>query len=309
MLKVGVIGVGRWGRNHVRVLRDLAREGLVDLAAVCDVDIAKAKAIAEKFAVPKAYGSVEEMVERESLDAVTIATPIDALASTARVAIEHGVHVLVEKPVATSTAEARELWKLAESKGVVAMPGFIMRFNPVVLELRKIAKGLPVVYFVFRRLSLRPPWAKRFPLVLDLTIHDLDLARFVSGSDEAEVLYATMSQAAGDGVILAILSVGDRLAVVHTDGISAAKVREIDIVAEGAFVRGDTDVLTVFVKTTEGQKLYNVRGEEALKEELRAFVKLAGGAEYAGAPTLRDAYMALELAEKIVELGSAAGRR
>jgi len=300
-LRVAVIGVGRWGRNHVRVLKELEGEGLVQLAALYDVDRVRALDAAKTFGVPYVAESLEDL-RSLGVEAAVIAVPIDVLNRVAKRVAEMGMHALIEKPVATSSRDAEELARVFESRRLVAMPGFIMRFSPVVRELKRIAVEKHVHYAVFRRLSRRPPTARKFSILLDLTIHDIDLCRYIlETSDNLRVETASVLDLGLDKVVVAMLSDGARKCLVHTDGLSLAKVREIELVCEEVFVRANTDENTILV--TEPSKAYTLRrivGEEPLKAEDRAFAEKCLG-KNVEAPTMDDAIKALKAVETILE--------
>ncbi|HIP57683.1 MAG TPA: Gfo/Idh/MocA family oxidoreductase, partial [Ignisphaera aggregans] len=109
VLRVGVVGVGRWGTNHARVLAELQEEGLIEFSAVCDVDEVRARQVAKRFGVPLATTSLESFAR--SVDAAIIATPMDSLYPVSRKLLEQGIDLLIEKPVATTSQEVRELRK------------------------------------------------------------------------------------------------------------------------------------------------------------------------------------------------------
>jgi len=295
LLRLGIVGLGRWGRNHVRVAKELEWEGVVKLVAVCDIDEPRAKEVASKYAVPSYYASVEEMLRKEDLDAVTIAVPIDELSRVASTACEYNVNFLVEKPVAMSSRVAKELRNRAAAKGLVAMPGFIMRFNPAIEALRKILDKEQPTYAVFKRLSRRPAHARRYSILLDLTIHDIDLARYLFG-EVGRVRWCELRPVDEDLVVLLLLEVGNMLVLVHTDGVSIAKVRETDVITRSSFIRVNTDDLEIFVRKADVLESLSVRGEEPLKKELKSFLLKVRGVDVE-TPTLDDAVRALEIIE------------
>ncbi|MCX8205380.1 MAG: Gfo/Idh/MocA family oxidoreductase, partial [Candidatus Nezhaarchaeota archaeon] len=133
-LKIAVIGCGPWGLNHARVFKEV--EG-AELVAVSDVDPARAKLAGARFGVDW-YTSNEELFRRKDLDAVTICTPSSTHAEVALQAVERGLDVLVEKPLATSAEEALRLVRAAEREGVRLAVGHIERFNPGVRRVKSI---------------------------------------------------------------------------------------------------------------------------------------------------------------------------
>ncbi len=297
VLRAGIVGAGRWGRNHARVLYELQGEGIVEFSAVCDLDIDRAKEIAKKYLVPIATASLDEFARR--VDAAIVATPIDTLYSVAKKLLETGVDLLIEKPVATSAKEARELHQLAERMGLVAVPGFIMRFNPVTEKMRELAKQNRVLYAVFRRLSRRPPQARRYPLLLDLTVHDIDLCFYILNEKSGELESVTLVRSAIDDIVVAMLKLGEVRCLIHVDGLSLAKVREIELIAEDMFVRGNTDELTIQIKRSDGTyTIEKISGEEPLKKEDRMFLQRASG-KNVEVPDLSDAVRVLEIIDGI----------
>jgi predicted dehydrogenase len=167
-IRVGVVGLGAFGSHHARHYRDHPRARLV---AVADVDFDRARDAAARCA-GEPYVNVRELVGK--VDAVSITVPAAAHAAVARDFLDAGIHVLVEKPLATSTADARDLVARAERAGVVLQVGHIERYSPVIDEL-KLRLSSP------RRMSFvrTMPWSGRstdIDVVLDLMIHDIDIA-------------------------------------------------------------------------------------------------------------------------------------
>jgi len=205
----------------------------------------------------------------------------------------------VEKPVATRSEEIERLIKLVESKGVIAMPGYIMRFSPVIRELKKVASQVKVHYAVFRRLSRRPPAVRKYSILLDLTVHDVDLCRYIVARDSCTVEKAIVVDAGIDRIVIAMLDCGNAKCLIHTDGLSLAKVREVELICEEVFVRANTDENTI--KVSNPDKSYverRVVGEEPLKAEDRAFVEACEGRRVE-IPTLIDALETLRIVEQI----------
>lgn len=170
MVRVAVLGVGSLGREHARVYAELAREGLVELAGLYDVQPAAAAAQAEKLGVP-AFPSVEAALA--AADAVSVVTPTVTHHALARQALEAGRHVLVEKPMTDSAAQAADLVERAGARGLVLQVGHIERFNPV---FRYLEEACTQPRFIeCHRLSPFPKRSTDIGVVLDLMIHDLDV--------------------------------------------------------------------------------------------------------------------------------------
>lgn len=166
-LRMAVVGVGHLGRHHVRLLA--AMEG-VTLTGVVDTNEARAAEIAAG-AGTTACTSWREMVG--AVDAVTIAVPTEAHLDVALGFIEAGVHVLVEKPLARSVAEADALIAAAAARGVTLAVGHTERFNPAVTAARSLLSQPR--FIEVHRLGTFPERSLDIDVVFDLMIHDLDL--------------------------------------------------------------------------------------------------------------------------------------
>jgi predicted dehydrogenase len=185
-IDVAVIGAGAFGRNHARVYHQLAQQGEgVSLAAVVDADVARADAVAQEYG-SRAFGSVEQLLgTRREIQAASIAVPTVHHLEVARTLMEAGVDVLIEKPLATSLADADELIGFEKQLGRVCQAGHLERFNPAVRAT------LPLItqpmFFEVHRLSVFTPRSLDVDVVLDLMIHDLDVVLALTKSQVKEI--------------------------------------------------------------------------------------------------------------------------
>jgi predicted dehydrogenase len=170
-IRVGVVGVGAFGRSHARVYRELQQRGAVELVGVADSNRARAQAVAREFGT-RPFNSVAELLEAGA-QAASVAVPTVAHLETARTLMEGGADVLIEKPLATSLAEADELIRLAQRENRVAMVGHLERFNPAVRAT--IPLVTQPMFFEVHRLSVFTARSLDVDVVLDLMIHDLDV--------------------------------------------------------------------------------------------------------------------------------------
>lgn len=166
MLKVALVGAGIMGSNHARVLRQVRG---AELTHVVDADLDKASRIAGSTGAV-AVADVEEVLGK--VDAAVVAAPSHLHTPLGLQLLGHGVHVLMEKPIAPTVAEAKQLVDAAAAAGVVLQVGHVERYNPAVLELDRLPGE--VVHLDVRRIS---PYAPRIKdgVILDLMIHDCDL--------------------------------------------------------------------------------------------------------------------------------------
>lgn len=170
-LKIGVIGTGHMGQNHVR---NLATEKKFDLVGIFDINISQAKNVAEKYETI-VFDDVDELLD--SIEAVVIAVPSSLHKEIALKAATHGVHALVEKPLATAIADAEAIVEAFKEKKLKLTIGHIERFNPVFKELQKLIQGKDIFYIEACRYS---PFSGSgritdTSVVEDLMIHDIDL--------------------------------------------------------------------------------------------------------------------------------------
>ncbi len=298
--KVAVIGAGMWGRNIVRIFKELEGEGVVRLKAVVDAREDVAEEVASSWNVPKYFSNIDELMG-EDIDAVAIAVPVEYLAKVARRFIAEGIHTFVEKPVALDCSAIRELLNLATTNGVVVQPGFLVRYDPVTRKFKElISEGNPL-YLLFKRLSARPPHRRGVSVVYDLMIHDIDLVNYMFGRKPFSVLSAVCVEMAG-GVpqsVQATVVYGGVPITFVADGILPIKIREIEAYLRGLSLRADFMGGAVSKVFRDYKVTYSVRGEEPLKAELRDFIKRVRGLQALNAPTLEDALAACEIADAV----------
>lgn len=166
-LRAGVIGVGHLGQHHARLYASLPGAQLVGVA---DHSIERAQLIADRHGA-RAFRTVDELLSH--IDLVSVAVPTSAHYAVAKACLSAGKHVLVEKPIAVTLAEAHELVELARQKGRCLQVGHSERFNPVMQVMRPHI-GRPV-FIECHRLSSFSERGTDVDVVLDLMIHDLDM--------------------------------------------------------------------------------------------------------------------------------------
>jgi predicted dehydrogenase len=175
-LRIGIMGLGRMGQNHVRVLSLLKT---AEIGFVYDIDRERAEQDGKLAGAPATH-DLETALEQ--VDAVVIATPTVTHDQFIRLAADHVRHIFVEKPVTQSLQSSRAVMAFAEAKSLNLQVGFIERFNPAVVELKRLlddSAGVISVDFIrTNRLSSR---ITDVDVVVDLMIHDIDLALHLNG--------------------------------------------------------------------------------------------------------------------------------
>ena len=180
-LRVSILGIGKMGKNHLRVLSML--KGVV-VAKIFDFNEDELKSVSEQYDVPYTLDAKEAL---EDVDAVIIVTPTSTHFDYFKLCVGKVTNVFIEKPLAESYAEAQEIKVLANANGMFVQCGFIERFNPVVAELKKILESTNVInadFFRTNRLSSR---ITDVDVVLDLMIHDLEVILHLVSSPIASI--------------------------------------------------------------------------------------------------------------------------
>ena len=323
-LRVGLAGLGSMGRNHLRVLG--TRPGCV-LAAVADpVPDTLAAAVASSGA--QGFSEPLAMIAEAELDAVIIAAPTMAHVSLALAAIERGVAVLVEKPLAATVEDARQIVAAAAARGVPIQVGHVERFNPAVLELgRLLAAGwLSSVYAITsRRAGPFPARIRDVGVTVDLATHDVDILSWVAGERPVRV-YAELAQrihATHEDLLFGLLHFPTgATGMLDVNWLTPAKRRQLTVVGEEGMFELDyltqrltftrTDVahprlIRGFAPTFAGDVAeMPVSNAEPLAAELDAFL---GIVRTGGRPVVdgEDGLWAVRIASALLE-SAAAGR-
>lgn len=240
MLKVAVVGVGHMGKNHIRVLMDMPE---VEVVGVVDANIATAKEFVQKYKL-SVYPDVNILFEEQKPQAVVIAVPTIYHKAIALAAIERRIHVLVEKPIASTLLEADEIITAAKQHDVILAVGHIERFNPAVIELkRRIDAGeLGKIFMIHaRRQSPFPQRIQDVGVASDLATHELDMMRYLTGSEvvdvKAEVSHVISNPPREDIVFGLLRFESGILGILDVNWITPTTIRELAITGErGMFV-------------------------------------------------------------------------
>ena len=302
-LRVGVIGAGVMGSNHARVLASLP-----DLSLVGVVDPLEAhRRRATELANCRTFDSLEALLEA-GVDAVTIAAPTHLHHEIALACIARKIHVLVEKPIASSVEEGREIVEAAQRAQVTLMVGHVERFNPAVAAIKQAISGEDILSIAITRVGPFPPRMSNVGVVIDLAVHDIDLIRWFTESDIVEV-QPQLSSAVAEREDIALLQFRTEsgvLAHINTNWLTPFKARNVTVATRGKYVMGD--LLTRQVTECFGFKpdgSYSMRHlpvghDEPLRVELIAFLH-AVRSKSAAAVTGDEAVASLEIATRCLE--------
>jgi predicted dehydrogenase len=231
MVKLGVVGAGIWGTMHIRAY---AQNPMAELSAICDLDEDRARQIAVKYGIPKVFTNLDKMLE-EDLDGISVATPDNTHTDIVLKAAARGVHVLVEKPLATTVEECKAMIAAAAKTGVILMVDWHNRWNPPCYYAWKAVRegNLGDIRYIYYRLSdtvyvptQMLPWANKSSVMWFLGSHALDTTCWLMGKKPVRI-YCQKRQGmlAGLGVDTADLYVtmlefeGGALAVIENTWI------------------------------------------------------------------------------------------
>ncbi|NIJ19293.1 putative dehydrogenase [Sphingomonas naasensis] len=309
-VRVGLIGLGSMGRNHLRVLSMLKG---VDLAFIYDLDAALAARLAEENGT--VTGSDLELL-LEGVDAVVICTPTVTHSEYLRRAAEKVSNIFVEKPLAHDLNETRTLLDFIAARGLNVQVGFIERFNPAVQQLKSVVDGSrQVISMDFTRTNKLSSRITDVDVVTDLMIHDIDLAIYLNGpvSNIAAQGWAT------DGMInfasASLTHANGRFSRIQASRITEKKMRSIQATCIDMFVDCELMRKELLVnrqseiqhrdggpyRISAIEETIEVRPQEALLSELQAFAAMCQTGNLQG-PSAAEALAAADICETIQQL-------
>lgn len=271
MVRVGVIGTGGWGKNHVRVLNEIG-----SLAAVCDLDKSRMDLYSKKYRVP-GYASIAEMAKKEDLDAVTICTPASTHFKIASEMLAAGLHTFVEKPMTTTAADAEKLIDVAKGNNRTLTVGFIERFNPPISELKKtIEEGKmgDLILLEFHRENRRGENIGDVGIVKDASVHDIDTARWLF-AEEPRIVFARVGAVKSKNEDFAAIVMGfsgRKTAFLTTNWVTPNRVRTLSAVFTGAVIDVDFVSQQTSIHEEHGTTVPTRMFQEPLMLELKEFV-------------------------------------
>ena len=313
-ISAAVVGVGVFGRNHARVYRELEQQGEpVRLVGVVDPNLDRADAVGREFGC-RAFGSVEQMLTTHSeVRAASVVAPTVHHLEVARALMASGVDVLIEKPVASTLAEANELVELAATHKRIAQAGHLERFNPAVRATVPLLTQ--PMFFEVHRLSVFTPRSLDVDVVLDLMIHDLDIVLSFANSSVKEVRAVGLPILSGKVDIANVRLEFDSGCVANftASRVSTERVRKLRFFQPGQYLsldygRQEVLVFSVGGDAAPGTPTANpqirvakppVTSEEPLHAELKSFLQ-AVRRRTAPVVPLEEGRRALALALEIV---------
>ena len=265
-IRTGVIGIGSMGKNHARVYSEIS-----NLVGVADKDEINGKKVASEFET-NWYSDYRDLIPL--VDAVSIAVPTRFHSEIAIDVANSGVNLLVEKPFAHSFSESKKIISASLKKNVVLGVGHVERHNPVVKYTKKklVEKdfGIPLSIFS-KRLSPYPARISDVGVVLDLSVHDIDIMNYIFGNPPFSVYCLGGSyRGTNEDYVTIFLDYGeDRCGVCETSWLSEVKVREMTLTNQNSSVKVNLMKQTITTDTD----VIKIPNEEPLKNELLDFLQ------------------------------------
>jgi predicted dehydrogenase len=276
-MDVGVIGTGTMGRNHVRVYSELKR---VDSVGIYDVNQETARELGKKHGAT-VYGSVGELLDHA--DAVSVVVPTQFHAGVVKEVFARKRSVLIEKPICSTVAEARQLMKGAPA-GITIGVGHIERFNPIVAEIKKIVKN--PLYFELKRHNPTSGRITGSSVVEDLMIHDIDILLNEFCPDPSDV-----HSAGNDDVMSVLMKCNGIPAVLSASRRASKKIRLFYIEDADFTIEGDFMLQEITIHRKPGQ--FHVEAQRYVQENIIEKV-MVGKIE----PLKRELEMFIDCVEK-----------
>ena len=315
MLKIGVFGVGHLGKFHLNNWKEIPG---VELVGFFDPNDQQAQEVEQKYGLQR-FTNIDSLIN--ACDAVDIVAPTDHHFHLCQQAIRAGKHVFVEKPLAETLEEARELVKLAQESGIKCQVGHVERFNPAFVAVKDL--GLQPLFIEVHRLAQFNPRGTEVSVILDLMIHDIDIILSLVKSDVRSI------SASGVAVLTETPDIANARIEFHngcvanltSSRISMKKMRKMRLFQKDAYIGidflekkaeviqmdlgDDPNAFTFDIPTPDGSKSIairnpNVTESNAIKEELIAFKR---SIEENSRPIVNetDGLNAMDVAHRILE--------
>jgi predicted dehydrogenase len=288
--KIVLVGVGRFGKNHLRVLKELEKDGLCTLYGVVDKRVEVLESVRRDYNVT-ATPNLDEFLKSD-IDAVDIVTPADTHFKVCQECLAAGKHVFVEKPLATNYADARKLVQFAADKDRILMAGPIYRYNPAVNKIKELTDlgELGKIYYMFGHyVGFKDPRAEVGALI-NFAVHHIDIYDYLLEELPEEVTCSVahfLGRENFEDLAVLVLRYGNgTVGIIESGWLPPGNHRDLTVVGSKKSVTSDLSKQTVilhdicmeknngtFKAIDKGVLDLNVKFEEPLKLELKDFVE------------------------------------
>ncbi len=274
-LNMAVIGVGSWGKNHARAFKEMEKTNLI---GIYDIQLEKAKELAVIHRA-RAFSDLDELLSLNEIDAVSIASPTSTHGEIALKAIEHGKHVMIEKPMTSTLEEAEKIIDAAKSSNVIVSVGFIERFNPIIgKSLTLIGSGELGELVLLSARRLGPFWPDRLKdvdVIRDVSIHDIDAFRYLTSKDPISV-YARGGKLRHSYIDYAeiLLDFDNGLTgFIESNYLTPHRYRKLMLTCEQGIVEADYITQEYIIEDDEWLRNTKSTWQEPLSREMNSFAE------------------------------------
>lgn len=271
-MRVGVIGAGAMGQNHIRAYSQMRD---VELVGIADIDKVRIDSLSKEYHA-KGFIDYKDLL-KEDLDAVSIVVPTTMHKKVALDVINSGTNLLVEKPIADSVDNADQITRAAEKENVKLMVGHIERFNPAVIKMKELIKSGElgnIVSISTRRVGPYNPRIRDVGVILDLGVHDIDIISYLYDACITEVyaIAGNIIHPFEDHASIILRLGDDKAGIVETNWLTPHKTRNFTVIGTNGVGYGDYIDQKVILHDQNWIKEAKVDKKEPLRNELESFI-------------------------------------
>lgn len=271
-MRVGVIGIGSMGKNHLRVYSEMNQE----IVGIADINIERGNFLAEKYNT-KFFRDYRELLKKD-LDAVSIAVPTTLHKKVALDCMEKGINILIEKPIADTLKNALEIKAKAEKEDLKVMVGHIERFNPAIEKIKEMTgtgEMGELVSISAKRVGPYNPRIRDVGIIIDLGVHDIDIISYLY-KDKVEYVYASAGSVIHnfeDHASILLKFRNGHAGLIETNWLTPFKIRTLTMVGDRGIASIDYLVPSLKLYNEKEEKYIRIEKKEPLKSELEHFIE------------------------------------
>jgi len=271
-MRVGVIGIGSMGKNHLRVYSEMNQE----IVGIADINIEKGNFLAKKYNT-KFFRDYRELLKKD-LDAVSIAVPTTLHKKVALDCMEKGINILIEKPIADTLRNALEIKAKAEKEDLKVMVGHIERFNPAIEKIKEMTgtgEMGELVSISAKRVGPYNPRIRDVGIIIDLGVHDIDIISYLY-KDKVEYVYASAGSVIHnfeDHASILLKFRNGHAGLIETNWLTPFKIRTLTMVGDRGIASIDYLVPSLKLYNEKEEKYIRIEKKEPLKSELEHFIE------------------------------------